>query len=85
MAGLEISKSGDTDNCTLCSTTGYGFMDREMPTQVLNLTKNDDTVFHMRWCSAVGSRLCCNCSKFLNISRKFTPYMYINMAKYYKV
>jgi len=39
MAGLEISKSGDTDSCTLCSVTGNGFMDAEMATQVLDLTK----------------------------------------------
>ena len=57
MAGLEINKSGDTDSCTLCSVTGSGFMDTEMPTQVQNLTKNDNTVYHMRWCAAVGSRL----------------------------
>lgn len=57
MAGLEIGKSADIDSCTLCSKTGNGFMDREMPTQVLNLTKNDDTLYHMRRCAAVGSRL----------------------------
>jgi len=57
MAGLERSKSGDIDSCTLCSITGNGFMDEEMPTQVLDFTKNDDTLFHTRWCAAVGSRL----------------------------
>jgi len=56
MAGLERSKFGDRDSCTLCSIKGNGFMDAEMPTQVLDLTKNDATLFHMRWCAAVESR-----------------------------
>jgi hypothetical protein len=38
MAGLEISKHGDIDSCTLCSITGNRFMDKEMSTQVLKLT-----------------------------------------------